>query len=168
MAEEKTKKAVKKKAAEKVEKILIDAESCSLGRLASYAAKEALNGKHIVIVNAEKALVSGKEKPLFADYKKRYDAKSQTNPLTGPQRPKNPDRFVRRTIRGMLPWGKPRGKDAFKRVMVYMGKPERELLNKEKIDLSKAKFEDVSKIKKHYDYYITVGELCKYLGGKNE
>ena len=34
------------------EKVVIDAEGCTMGRLASYAAKEALNGKEIVIFNA--------------------------------------------------------------------------------------------------------------------
>jgi large subunit ribosomal protein L13 len=153
----------------KKEKIVLDAEGCTMGRLAAYAAKQALEGKKVVIFNAEKAIISGKESEIFPDYKKRYDAKSQTNPWRyGPKRPKNPDRFLRRVIRGMLPWNKPRGKEAFRNVMVYMGRPEKEILKKEQVDLSKAKLADNSGFKSHYDYFITVGHLCKYLGGKNE
>ncbi len=52
--------------------------------------------------------------------------------------------------------------------MVYIGKPEREIMKKEHIDISKAKLEDNKSFKSHYDYFVTVGELCGYLGGKNE
>ncbi len=150
------------------ETLLIDAEGCSMGRLASYAAKEALSGKRVIIFNAEKCLISGKEERIFEDYKRRYEAKSKTNPRRyGPHRPKNPDRFLRRVIRGMLPWDKARGREAFKRVMVYIGRPEKEIMRREKIDLSKEKPLDLPQLKRHYDYYITLAELCRFLGGKN-
>jgi len=150
------------------EKIIIDASGCSLGRLASFAAKQTLSENEVIIFNAEKALISGKKEKIFKTRKKQYDAKSQVNPWRfGPKRPKNPDRFVRRVIRGMLPWTTTRGKKAFKRVMVYMGKPEKEIRKKHHIDISKSKLADVSSMKKHYDVFVTVGELCKFLGGTN-
>jgi len=162
-------KKIKKKEVKAPEKIVIDAEGCTMGRIASFAAKQGLNGKRVVIFNAEKALISGKSASMFADYKERHDAVSQSNPIRyGPHRPKDPDRFMRRAIRGMLPWGKPRGRDAFKKVMVYMGRPENEIMKREHVDLSKAKMTEVPGSKRHYDYFVTVGELCKYLGGKNE
>ena len=151
------------------ETIVLDAEGCTMGRLASYAAKEALKENKVVIFNAGKAIISGKRDEIFRDYKKRYDAKSKTNPRRyGPKRPKNPDRFLRRVVRGMLPWKNPSGKAALKRVMVYMGRPEREMMKKEKLDLSKVKLADNSQFKRHYDYFVTVGDLCAYLGGRNE
>jgi len=163
-----TEKKAKKAKAPKKEMIVLDGEKCTLGRVAAFAAKKALEGKRVVIFNAEKMLVSGKLEPMFADLKKRHDGKSYINPRRfGPHRPKNADRYVRRVIRGMLPWGKMRGKRAFKNVMVYMGKAEKEIMKKEHIDLSKAKLEDNSQFKKHYDYYVTVGDICVYLGGKN-
>ncbi|MEO0250236.1 MAG: uL13 family ribosomal protein, partial [candidate division WOR-3 bacterium] len=107
------------------------------------------------------------ESPIFVDYKRRYNAVSQTNPWRyGPKRPKNPDRFLRRVIRGMLPYTTARGRAAYERVLVYMGKPEREIEKKEGINLSKAKLADTSRFKKSYGYFMTVGHLCKYLGGK--
>lgn len=152
----------------KTEKRIMDAEGCTMGRLAAWAAKEALKGSDVVIFNAEKAVISGRENEILRDYKKRYDAKSQTNPWRyGPKRPKGADRFLRRVVRGMLPWKTSRGKDAFKRVMVYIGRPEKEMLKREKVDLSKAELADSSKFKRHYDYFMTVGDLCAYLGGKS-
>jgi len=151
------------------ETIVLDAEGCTMGRLAAYAAKEALRENKVLIINAEKAIISGKRGEIFRDLKKRYDAKSGTNPKRyGPKRPKNPDRFLRRVIRGMLPWTKSGGREAFKRVMVYMGRPEREIMKRERLDLAKVKLADNSKFKHHYDYFITVGDLCAYLGGRNE
>ncbi len=156
------------KQAKPAEKIVIDAAGCSMGRLAAFAAKQALKGDRILIFNAEKAVISGKLESLFADYKNRHDAKSQVNPWRyGPKRPKNPDRFLRRAIRGMLPWKRARGQAAFKRVMVYMGRPEKVIQKREHIDLSKARLLDVSRMRKTYDYSITVGDVCAYLGGRN-
>ena len=151
------------------EKIILDAEGCTMGKLAAYAAKQAIEENNVIIFNAEKAIISGKESQIFKDYKKRYDAKSNTNPKRfGPKRPKNPDRFLRRVIRGMLPWTNTKGRVAFKKVMVYMGRPENEIKKKEGVDLSKATLTDNSSFKAHYDYFVTVGDLCKYLGGRKE
>jgi large subunit ribosomal protein L13 len=151
------------------EVIVIDAEGCTMGRLAAFAAKEALNKKQVIIFNAEKAIMSGKTDDIFADMKKRYQAKSGTNPWRyGPKRPKNPDRYIRRVVRGMLPWTKTMGREAFKRVMVYMGKPEMEIMKQHGVDLAKVSLYDNKVFKKHYDYFITVGDLCSYLGGRIE
>ena len=43
-----------------MEKIIIDGANATLGRLASYAAKQALNGENINIFNCELAMISGK------------------------------------------------------------------------------------------------------------
>jgi len=152
----------------KTETLVIDATGCSLGRLAAYAAKQSLEGKKVLIFNAESAVISGKTDETLKHYKVKYDAKSHANPKRfGPKRPRNADRFVRRTVRGMLPWKTTRGKEAFKRVMAYTGRPEKEIMKKDHIDISKAELVDVSFLKKYYDWSMTVGELCKSLGGSN-
>lgn len=38
--------------------------------------------------------------------------------------PRRPDHIVKRTIRGMLPYKRERGADAFRRVKVYVGVPD--------------------------------------------
>lgn len=165
----KEKKAKAKTKTPKAEKIILDAEGCTLGRIAAFAAKQALKGNNVVIFNAEKAVISGKTDYHYADYKKRFNAKNQANPWRyGPKRPKVPDRFVRRAIRGMLPWDRPKGQAAFKKIMVYMGRPVREIMKREHFDLAKATLADNSKFKKHYDYSLTVAEICNYLGTRKE
>ncbi len=137
--------------------LVIDATNLILGRLASFAAKKALEGEEIVIVNSEKAVISGKKDSIFEFYKQR---RARGNPLKGPYYPRMPDRILRRAIRGMLPWHKPRGREAFKRVMCYIGIPEK-YKNQEFISIKEA---DYSKLKK--TGFITLGKLAEMLGAK--
>ncbi len=104
---------------------VIDAENLILGRLASYVAKRLLEGEEIVIVNAEKAVLTGNRKFLINRYKQRTHIKTKSNPRRGPFWPRTPHGIVKKTIRGMLPWKKPRGKQAHKRVKVYNGIPDK-------------------------------------------
>jgi len=153
----------------KENKIIIDAAGYTLGRLATFAAKSALEGKDVIIFNAEQVLISGNRASIFKKYRKIYAAKSMTNPIRiGPKRPRNSDRFVRRSIRGMLPWNKTRGREAYTKIMVYIGKPDREIMKVHHIDISKANITEVEGAKVHHDLFVTVAELCKELGGKDE
>lgn len=103
---------------------VIDAENLILGRMASYVAKRLLEGEEIAIVNAEKAVLTGNRRYLINRYKQRTHIKTKSNPRRGPFWPRTPHGIVKKTIRGMLPWKKPRGKQAHKRVKVYTGIPD--------------------------------------------
>ncbi len=105
------------------EPTVIDAENLILGRLASFVAKRLLEGDKIVIVNAEKAVLTGNRRYLINRYKQRTSIKTKSNPRRGPFWPRTPHGIVKKTIRGMLPWKKPKGKQAHKRVKVYTGIP---------------------------------------------
>ena len=72
-----------------------------------------------------------------------------------------PDRFVRRTVRGMLPYKTSRGDAAFKRVMCYKGIPK-EFEGKANAKLVKSDISKLSNLK-----FITVQEICKELGNEN-
>src|SRR3989344_765026 len=89
--------------------MIINAEDLILGRMATYAAKKALNGEKIDIVNCEKAIITGKRKDVLEKYKRKAN---RGGPFHGPFYPKMPDRFVRRVIRGMLNYKQERGKEA--------------------------------------------------------
>ena len=132
---------------------IYDATNKIAGRLASYVAKDLLNGEQVVIVNAEKAVISGNPKVKFEEYKQKRD---RGDPKKGPFYPRYPDLIFRRIVRGMLPWHKDKGRKAYKRLKVYIGEPE-EFRNKEKIILEDA---DVSKLKCKY---ITLEELSLML-----
>lgn len=120
--------------------MIIDGSNLILGRLATTAAKKALEGEQIVIINCEKIIITGRKKFLLHKFQERQD---RGNPYYGPYFPKMPDRIVRRVIRGMLPYKKLRGKDAYKKIKCFIGVPEKYKTQKfetlEKANYSKLK-----------------------------
>ena len=112
--------------------IIVDAEKQILGRMASEIAKILLNESEskVIVINAEKAVVTGNKRFLVGKYKQRAELRTNTNPLAGPFYPRSPDVLVRRTVRGMLPWKKYRGREAYRRLKVYIGVPDNVKKNK--------------------------------------
>lgn len=100
---------------------VVDASGLVLGRAASLIAKRLLNGESIVVVNAEKSVVTGARRAVLDHY---TAARARGSTRSGPHFPRNPDRIFRRTVRGMLPHLKTRGKVAFGRLEVFIGVPE--------------------------------------------
>jgi len=105
------------------EPLIYDAENLIMGRMATVVAKKLLEGKSVIIVNAEKTVLTGNRKYLIKQFKKRTQIKTKSNPKHGPFWPRTPHGILKRTIRGMLPWKKPRGKAAHKQLKVYSGVP---------------------------------------------
>lgn len=136
---------------------VIDCDSQILGRIASRAAKMLLNGSNVVLVNAEKAAISGHGADIIAEYKQRIEWKDKANPDHSPYWSRRPDLLVKRTVRGMLPFDKARGRDAFKRLRVYVGIPES--VGKERVSKERSKGKHEA-----YEGTITVKELCERLG----
>ncbi|WP_299330567.1 50S ribosomal protein L13 [Haloplanus sp.] len=99
--------------------VVVDARDCIMGRVASEVAQHALDGDRVAVINAEHAVITGNEESTMETYRKRAELGSDS----GPYYPKRPDRIFKRSIRGMLPYKKPRGRDAFKGVRVYVGNP---------------------------------------------
>lgn len=145
--------------------MIINAEGQILGRLCTFVAKKALLGEEVIVVNAEKAVISGNKEVIFRKELEKLKIRNLGNPRKGPFHQKRPDKFVRRSIRGMLPWRKSRGREAFKRVMVYIGIPEEEIKKRHDIDIKKTKIEDLNGMKKDIKG-TTVGEVCRFIGGK--
>jgi ribosomal protein uL13 len=135
---------------------MYDAENQVVGRLATAIAKDLLNGEKVVVVNTEKAVLSGSprfKKQFYLQRIQRGDVKH------GPFFPKQPDAIFRRAVRGMLPWYKSKGREAFKGLKVYLGVPEE--FKDEKFE--KVAEADVSKLKCKC---ISLGELSLEIGGK--
>ena len=102
---------------------VIDASDHIMGRLSTHVAKELLNGENIVIVNAEKVVITGRKEQVLEDYKQRRDRGVKGRNRRGPYYPRMPDRMLKRTIRGMLPYQDPKGRTAFRKLKVYIGVP---------------------------------------------
>lgn len=145
--------------------MIIDAEGLVLGRVCTVAAKSALLGEDVIVVNAEKAVISGRKEMVMAKELRKLEIKNLGNPQHGPFHQKKPDRFVRRAIRGMLPWHKHRGREAYRKVMVYMGVPAEEIKKVYNVDIKQAKIEKLNNMKKPVEG-VTVEEVCKVIGGK--
>ena len=133
--------------------------------MCSYAAKKALLGDTVFVVNAEKAFVSGKKESVFEQNLAKLEIKNKGNYTRGPFHQKRPDRYVRRAIRGMLPFESMRGREAYARVNVYIGVPVAEIKKRCDTDISKEKKENLGGLKKKLRRGVTVGELCKFIGG---
>src|SRR3989344_4786934 len=124
--------------------MIIDAKNVVLGRLSSFAAKQILLGEEVDIVNCEEAVVSGKKAPIIENYVRRVD--------------RNPAFFVKKTIRGMLPFKKPRGQEAYRNVKCHIGVPEK-LRNEKFMTIEKA---GAGKLQK--TDYLKVKDICRQIG----
>jgi large subunit ribosomal protein L13 len=133
---------------------LINADGLIVGRMASQVAKKLLNGEKVIIVNAEKAVISGKKKSKVAEAKEFLEVGA---PMRGPFHYRRPDRILRKTVRGMLPFKQPKGKTAFRKLRVFMSVPE-DLRNKPMITVKDAQ---AAKLK---GPYFTLAELAKEIG----
>ena len=133
---------------------VIDADGLILGRMASRIAKRLLEGEQVVIVNAERAVISGRRTSRVTEAKEFLEVGGVGR---GPFHYRRPDRIVRKAVRGMLPIRQPKGYRAYRRLQVFIGVPDN--LRGQKMDtLADAQ------AKKLTCSYFTVGELAKGIG----
>ncbi|MFC6757769.1 MULTISPECIES: 50S ribosomal protein L13 [Haloarcula] len=131
--------------------VVVDARDCIMGRVASQVAETALDGQTVAVVNAERAVITGREEQIKEKYKKRVDIGADNQYFY----PKRPDGILKRSIRGMLPHKKQRGRDAFENVRVYVGNPHDE----DAEVLSGTSLDRLSNIK-----FVTLAEVSETLG----
>jgi large subunit ribosomal protein L13 len=133
--------------------VVVDASECILGRVGTRVAERALDGDSVAVINAERAIITGSEEDVMSTFRKRAEVGSDR----GPAYPKRPDMIFKRSIRGMLPHKKPRGREALENVRVYVGNPhdyEGERLDGTTLDrLSNIRF-------------VQLGEVSENLGAK--
>ncbi len=140
---------------------VVDASNLIVGRLASVVAKELLQGEKVVIVRAEEGVITGSKTATLEKYLHRRQRKSIVNPARhGPFFPRRPEGIIRRAVRGMLPYKKPRGRRAYKNLRVFTGLPRE--YEKEKIETIEPA--NVAKLK--IPKFIKLKELSALLGAK--
>jgi large subunit ribosomal protein L13 len=130
--------------------LIIDGANATMGRLASYAAKQSLMGKKIIIVNADEVVIIGNRKDISEKYKRKFAMGGAG--LKGPKIHRSPEKILKRSIRGMLSHKEGRGREAIQRVMCYNQTPD--------------KYKDVKKIhagKEKKGKFITLNELVKMI-----
>ncbi|MEM0476156.1 MAG: 50S ribosomal protein L13 [Candidatus Aenigmatarchaeota archaeon] len=139
-----------------MKEIVIDAKDKIAGRLASFVAKELLKGNKVIVLNVEKAIISGDKEAIIKEFKKKRE---RGDPYKGPFYPKYPDEIFRRIVKGMLPYKKHRGKIALKNLKIFYGIPEE---YKDKILNIKIKSsEDLKRAN-----YMSLEEISLLLGAK--
>jgi large subunit ribosomal protein L13 len=136
--------------------IIVDAKDQILGRLATRVAKFALNGEPVRVINCGQAIITGRKEVVLEKFKQKV---SRGVPLRGPYYPRQSDKIVRRTIRGMLPYKQERGATAYKNVLCFVGVPA-DFQGKETIS-----FPDAAVTATNAKSYVYVGEISKLIGG---
>ncbi|AXR82065.1 50S ribosomal protein L13 [Natrarchaeobaculum sulfurireducens] len=133
--------------------VVVDARDCILGRVASEVAQRALDGERVAIVNAEDAVITGDKEDVFDTYRTRIQLGSDR----GPYYPKRPDTIFKRAVRGMLPYKKTRGREAFENVRVYVGNPYED--DREAEVVEGTSLDRLSNIR-----FVHLGEVSEQLG----
>ena len=111
---------------------VVDAEGCTLGRLASEIAK-VLRGKnkpeytphidtgdYVIVVNAEKVKVTGKKLQQKVYYNHSDYVGGMRETTLAELLAKKPEKVIELAVKGMLPKG-PMGRDMIKKLHVYAG-----------------------------------------------
>lgn len=137
--------------------LYIDATNQILGRLASIVAKKLLEGYRVYVFNVEKAVVSGEKNRVIDGYKLILKVKSHVNPEKGPKRPRNPVSLFKRAVRGMLPYDKPKGREAYRRLRAFIGLPS----EFSSVELTRFQDADLSRLRGRY---VTLEEISRALG----
>ena len=142
--------------------VVIDASGQIVGRMATRIAKMLLEGFEVYVINAEKAVFSGRPEMVINAYRLLLDVKTHKNPYrTKIKRPRTPQALIKDAVKGMLPKENSRGREALKRLKVYIGEPE---LN---LNADKVKFPDAD-ARRLSGKYITVAEVAKRMGWRGE
>lgn len=133
---------------------VLNAEGRSVGRISSEASEKALKGKKVRIINSEKAVVTGNKKEILEKYREKFNLRNIGNPEKAPKTvSRRPDLFMKKTVKGMIPENKRKGKKAIRRIKAYINNPENlESKNKESNKQKKDK------------NHITVKKICEKLG----
>jgi large subunit ribosomal protein L13 len=132
--------------------VIIDAQGAVLGRISTSVAKRLLDGDEIAVVNSEKAIITGKKASIKAEYKKKREVGTYRK---GPFFPRMPDRILKRTVRGMIPYQTSHGRAAFKRLKCYIGVPK---------EFENQKVERIKAAEKMPVEFMTLEELSRSLG----
>ncbi|MBS3773324.1 MAG: 50S ribosomal protein L13 [Candidatus Thermoplasmatota archaeon] len=101
---------------------VVDATGAPLGRLASHLAEHLLDGEQITVINAEQAIIVGNRDEIQQRYKHKRERGGTKR--KGPHFPRMPDKILKRTVRGMLPYQKARGRQALKNLKAHIGTPD--------------------------------------------
>ncbi len=136
---------------------IINGENLVLGRVASRVAKAALLGHEVALLNCEKLIITGSKSNIMAHQHSMAERKGK--PEKGLFYETRADRFVRKVIRHMLPKNA-RGLTAYHKIKCFIQVPEA-------LKASPAETFEADNLNKLPNIkYMTVGDVCRRMGGK--
>ena len=146
--------------------MVYDAKDKILGRLASHVAKEMISARksgrqqRVIIINAEDAIVSGPRTKVLGDYRAKYNL---NHARKGPFFPRMPDKIIKRTVRGMLPYQKnSSGRGALRDLRVMIGTPQN--LSMEELPDGHEWGPTKNIVRDTPNKYVRLGEISSHLG----
>ena len=131
--------------------LVVDARDCVMGRVATQVAERALEGDRVAVVNAEDAVITGRREDILS----KYEDRAQLGSDKGPAYPRRPDRIFKRTVRGMIPYKKEKGREALSNVRIYVGNPH----EKDAAVLDGTSIDRLSTTR-----FVTLGSVAAHLG----
>lgn len=136
---------------------VIDGKGLIYGRLASNVAELIMGGEEVVVLNAERIVVTGDRAKVFADFKHKVDVGEVTK-RKGPFYPRRADLLFKRCVRGMIPWMTTSGREAFRRLHVFVGTPKQ---------FAESEATVPEEAKRDIDCKnVTLGEISEFLGSR--
>lgn len=138
--------------------IFIDCSFYPFGRISSYAAKMALKGYNVFLLNVEKIIITGSKKQILEGFVWKRSLQNKANPEHSPKLPRVPHLMVKRMLRGMLPYKTKHGRLAYKRIKAFIGIPD---------EFRNEKLFEIPIKRKQYNRYVTIQEICEHLGYKS-
>lgn len=147
--------------------LVVDATNMRLGRMAPLVAKNLMEGKRVVVLNAEKAVITGSKKAILKRYLMLL-GRSQKRSMWRPTvwYPRSPENIVWHTIVKMLPRREPRGREAARRLKVFRGVPDA-FKNVKAVSFEDALLKSIRNRSGKLIRFMTVEELSKeLLGGR--
>ena len=146
--------------------MVYDAKDKILGRLASHVAKEMISARksgrqqRVIIINAEDAIVSGPRTKVLSDYRAKYNL---NHARKGPFFPRMPDKIIKRTVRGMLPYQKnSSGRGALRDLRVMIGTPQ--TLSQDELPDGHEWGPTENIVRDTPNKYVRLGEISSHLG----
>jgi len=137
---------------------VIDGKGLVYGRLASNVADRILAGDEVVVLNAEQIVVTGDPAEIYKDFKHKVEIGEAASRRKGPFYPRRADLLFKRCVRGMIPWNSTTGREAFRRLHVFVGTPKQ--FNDAEVQVPEEAKKPIS------CKYVTLGQISESLGSK--
>jgi len=136
---------------------VINGDKAIFGRVLAFASKKLQVGEEVVVVNAEKSVLSGNKDVIIENYRAKRNIQNKSNPEHSPPYPVRPDLFMKYVLKGMLPKKKASGRIAWKKFKAHLGMPKEFEGKAQKF----YKTSDDLRCK-----FVSLGDVCRALGWK--